>query len=107
MTEAFNHEPILPQVDTDDIAQIMFEDITDPTHKKRWDHFVETNPALAQVVLDKAYHAVNEEDTNIDLTRRLINTITFAVAAIEVALMRRNAEQSSDGRDGEVLPPLV
>lgn len=107
MTEAFNQEPVLPQVNESDLAQILFEDITDPTHKKRWDHFVETNPALARVLLEKTRNAVYEEDTTVDLTKRLIDVITFAMSALEAALMRRNASQSSDDRDGEVLPPLV
>jgi hypothetical protein len=107
MTEAFNQEPILPQVNESDLAQILFEDITDPTHEKRWHHFVETNPALAQILLDKARNAVFEEDTSVDLTKRLINTITFAMSAIEAAMRRQKETESSDDRDGEDLPPSV
>lgn len=107
MTEAFNPEPVLPKVNEDDLAQILFEDITDPTHTERWHHLVETNTDFARVLLEKARNAVYEEDTNVDLTKRLIDVVTFAVSAIEAALVRRNASQSSDDRDDEVLPPLV
>jgi hypothetical protein len=105
MTESFNPEPVLPEVNENDLAQILFEDITDPTHKKRWDHLVETNPTLARVLLEKAHNAVYEEDTSVDLTKRLIDTITFALSAVEAAVARQREAHLSGGRGDEALPP--
>jgi hypothetical protein len=48
-------ESFLPRVDETDLAQILFEDITDPTHRERWRHHSRLNPTLAREILNRAY----------------------------------------------------
>lgn len=104
MTEP-SHESFLPRVDDTDLAQVLFDDITDPTHKKRWDHFRETNPTLARELLARAYLAAHESDTPVDLTRKIINSITFAVSALEMAARRQETDKPIVDGDGEALQP--
>lgn len=105
MSESFPEEPILPQVEEADLAQILYEDITDPLHIKRWAHFVETYPALASIVLERSYIAARDLPTSVEATKKIIDTVTFVISALEAAVRRnKSASPSADGDDATQPP---
>lgn len=105
MSESSPEEPILPQVEEADLAQILYEDITDALHIKRWAHFKETYPALALIVLERSADAARDPATPAEVSQRIINTVTFVVSALETAVRRTRSSHASDDDDGEAQPP--
>lgn len=89
-------ESFLPHVDEADLAQILFEDITDPTHRERWRHHSRTNPVLTREILNRAY-IVNASELNnpLAVTKRIIDSVTFALSAIEAAAKRNHIDDDN------------
>lgn len=89
-------ESFLPHVDEADLARILFEDITDPTHRERWRHHSRLNPTLAREILNRAYIANAEDLQNpLEMTKRIIDSVTFALSAIEAAIKRKHTEDGN------------
>jgi hypothetical protein len=86
-------ESFLPRVDETDLAQILFEDITDPTHRERWRHHSRLNPTLAREILNRAYVMdVRQLQNPLEVTKLIIDSVTFALSAIEAATKRTHTE---------------
>lgn len=97
----------LPKVEQDDILSLVVEDILDANHMERWDHLLQTNPTLANEIRKRA-HIEATQSTHFDVNsvqfqKRIIDTATFAIQALEVATLRQLNKTS----DQEVLPTIV
>lgn len=64
---------------------LVFSDVTDPDHIEDWHEFASTNPELAREILKRAF--IDHRDSP-ETQRRLINTISFAMAALKRAFRR-------------------
>ncbi len=96
MTEAFR-EPILPRVTDDDLSQILFEDVTDPTHIVRWIDFAKTNPELARELLSRAYGDMSTAENDAERVKIALDLLSYAVRALEAAGRRRPSGETIDG----------
>lgn len=95
-------QSFLPKVDESDLAQILFEDITDPTHKERWQRLATTNPELAREILRRAYMYTQHVENPGETTKYIIDNVTFALSALEVALRRTATDKTA-----ELQPPAA
>jgi hypothetical protein len=99
MTEA-RHEPILPRVTESDLSQVMYEDITDPSHLGRWVDFAETNPVLSRYVLDRAFERMKGEMSSDERVKRVIDLLSYVVSALEIAMQHpASDDETIDGED--------
>jgi len=90
------NESFLPRVDETDLARILFEDITDPTHRERWRHHSRLNPVLAREILNRAYTLDARESQNpLEITKRIVDCVTFALSAIEAAAKRQQTDEDN------------
>lgn len=89
-------ESFLPKVSETDLGHVVYDDIVDPTHRERWRHHSRLNPVLAREVLNRAY-TVNSEDLQnpIEVTKRIIDCVTFALSAVEAAAKRNRSEDDT------------
>lgn len=97
MAESLSRSP-LPKVTSEDLAQILFEDITDTSHIKRWHDFAESNPTLAREVLVRAYNQIHHARTDIERVKITVDLLSFAIRALETAQQRI----ANDVDDGDV-----
>jgi hypothetical protein len=81
----------LPRVEEDDLLNLVFEDITDPVHKERWQAFASSNPALTREVLKRAYVAARG---NMELQKIILDAIAYAYAALAAAAIRLSAQEA-------------
>jgi hypothetical protein len=100
----------LPRVEDADFNYLLFEDIVDPTHKARFEHFASQNPALIQEVVRRALtdstdlhrYAKGDSLGMVELQKVIIDTVTFTLGALEAAADREYLVQSmSDDFYGE------
>jgi hypothetical protein len=108
MTDS-DFESRLPRVDNTDLSEALFDRITDESHKKQWEHFARTNPILAREILVRAKTEASLDRNNLDITKRVIDSVSFAVAALELASKRKAAssENTNDGDGVEDPQPLA
>lgn len=98
-------ESFLLHVEEDDIAQVLFEDIIDPSHNARYEHFARTNPKLIQEIMRRAGIAARNtigdqsQKTTIEVQKIIIDSVTFALSALEVAVKRQNSNGGDDDAD--------
>lgn len=112
MTEApKNHG--LPRVEDADFHSVLFEDIVDPTHIARFEHFVSQNPTLIQEIVRRALtdssdlrrYTEGHSLGMVEVQKVIIDNVTFALGALEAAAARESSGQSiSDGVYDEGLP---
>lgn len=99
--ESPNRETRLPPVEESDLLLLMFDDITDADHVTRWKQFAAAHPVLAREVVQRAYIASRDDKLRaspFEIQRKIIDAVTFAVAALEIAVKRsRDAVTSDDG----------
>jgi hypothetical protein len=97
MTEVFSEEPILPRVTPEDLARILFEDVTEPSHIQRWHDFADANPLLARDILERARSQVSTSGKQRELSetqketeqiKAFIDLVSYAVRALEEATKR-------------------
>lgn len=90
-------ESFLSHVEEDDIARVLFEDITDPSHKARYEHFARTNPELTREIMRRAgvaaRNAIGDQGlrTTIEVQKIIIDSVTFALSALETAVKRQSS----------------
>jgi hypothetical protein len=98
------HEPLLPRVEEADLLSLVFEDVTDPTHERRWKEFAATNPHLAAEILKQTFIRSRDlgDASQLEIQKFAIDTVTFVVRAMEQATRRLIA---SDGAGGVVPQP--
>ena len=104
MPEYTGDEIYLPYVSDSDISAALYEDITDPTHRNRLDYFTNLNPDLVHEISRRAYitaHTIlREEDRELISTLRLqkaiVDTVTFALDALEKSLKRKYTSATDD-----------
>jgi len=107
------HNSPLPRVEETDLLNLMFEEIVDPSHSRRWRDLATSNPILARELLRYAHHSIRELQAphSRECEALIISAVTFALCALEHAAIREAApaelEITSVGDDGEVLPPSV
>lgn len=101
---------VLPLVSDTDINYLLFEDIIDPEHKARFEHFAIQNPELLREIARRAYidasslryYSDTRPHLTLDVQKIIIDNITFALSALEVALSREGLrEVTSDAAYGE------
>lgn len=94
--EKLDNQSSLPKVEQADLLALMSEEILDANHMERWDHFSQTNPALAQEILMRAHvestQSAHFDENSAQLQKRIIDTVTFTVRALEAATTRHQAE---------------
>lgn len=98
------HEFLLPRVAESDLLNLVFEDVIDPTHKKRWLAFAQSNKVLAREVLMRV-HVASEGDP--DRQKKMLDEITYVYAALAETALRLSTGRSAIivGDDGEYLQP--
>lgn len=86
----------LPKVEQDDILSLVSEEVSDKNHEKRWDHFTKTNPLLSDEILMRSHTEAKQsahfDENYIQFQTRIMNTVTFALRAMEVANQRQHGE---------------
>lgn len=80
----------LPHVEEGDFLARMMEEVTDPGHLERWQHFSSTNPELMHELLVRA-----QRHESPDVTKVIVDEVTWALGALEQAL-ERTAREASD-----------
>lgn len=84
----------LPLVTIEDICCELYEDVTDPTHRERWKRIQESNPLLLQEIHNRAAKSASASyDHPLEVTRVIVDNVTFALSALEAALARTQREQ--------------
>ena len=105
-----DYESSLPQVEEVDLLELVFEDVTDPSHIYRWERFSSSNPVLAREVLKIAYMQSTQTGekplASVALQKIVIDAISLAINALEIAARRKknksgSATQPSGDADGE------
>ncbi len=95
---ALQHTGSLPVVEEDDLLNLVFDDIADPSHIERWKRFAVSNEVLAREVLKRAVIIATNQRTSHpesgELQKSIIDTITFTMAALEVAMQRTKEEST-------------
>ncbi|HEV7952155.1 MAG TPA: hypothetical protein VGO98_02170 [Candidatus Saccharimonadales bacterium] len=85
----------LPKVEKDDILSLVSEEIFDANHMERWEHFAHTNPTLAGEILSRAHiestQSAHFDENRMQLQKRITDTVTFAIRALEVAALRKHS----------------
>lgn len=87
----------LPHVDEIDLAEVLLEDILDPTHRKRWALYAENNPELMREVLIRADALAQQANSRFDISKGSIDLAMWVMEALETAMRRT----SNDGDGGE------
>ena len=101
MTDA-SSESSLPRVDNTDIASVLLDDILDPSHRGRYEHFANENPDLIREISRRAYIEAYEKIHQdnplslIDLQKMVIDSVTFALSALEIASIRHRDKEEQD-----------
>lgn len=87
-----DNQSLLPKVEQDDILSLVSEEIFDTNHIERWVHVAESNPALAQEILRRAdieaTQSIHFDENRVQFQKRIIDTVTFAIRALERATER-------------------
>ncbi len=84
------YESDLPQVDDTDLSLILFEDITDPTHKARFERFAHGNPVLAREITRRAHIDSRMASGSIEIDSAIINAVSLAIDALDMAAKRES-----------------
>lgn len=92
-----NREPRLPRVEESDLLGLVFEEVIDPAHAEWWKEFAGENPLLARQVLKRAYFDSHDTDgiSSLEIQRRLIDIVSFAMRALKSAAERVRSEQET------------
>ena len=80
----------LPQVDDSDLSLILYEDITDPTHKARFERFAHSNPILAREIIRRAHLDSRIVSGSVEIDSAIINAVSLAIDALESAARRQH-----------------
>jgi hypothetical protein len=92
-------DSMLPHVTEDDLLSLVYEDVLDPYHLKRWKEFATDNPELAREVLKRSWIGARklaaQESDVAQLQKYVIDLVTFSIHALKVA-SQRTPESSSD-----------
>jgi len=100
-------ESLLPRVAESDLLCLVFDDVTDKTHRERWQAFAGSNRVLAREILMRA-HSVS--GANPDIQKKILDEVTYIYAALAVAALRLSGEVQPSivvGDDDEYQQPLV
>lgn len=110
MVSPERHSLSLPRVEETDLLGIVLEEVIDPTHKAWWEQFATENPYLARQVLLRAHNATLEELSSLEVEKRIVDSILFAMRALRAAAERQSIERekqyaTSGGDDDEGRQP--
>ena len=94
------YESFLPKVASDDILSLVFEDVTDTNHTERWLRFAKAHPVLAAEMLGRTL-IESRESTQFDkhtgdLQKRMMDSVVFAINALERAAERTRTGRAAD-----------
>jgi hypothetical protein len=96
----------LPEVEQDDILYLMFDDVTNTDHSERWENFANNHPILAAElrarITNEAKASAEYDKNSEDIRIRMMNTIVFAVNALEQAGRRIKDLQVKTTTNGDV-----
>ncbi len=98
MTDS-EHYPTLPRVTESDILKLVLDDIMESETRAMWKRFADTNPVLANEVLRRA--AIDARSMIMQgeaywptLQALIVDSVTFAVNSMIVALERQREEEA-------------
>ena len=100
MSEQGRHSR-LPQVGETDLNTVLFEDVTDATHAKRWDTVLAAQPALTNEILKRAWDLSRQAKSPHDICRGAIDLGSYVITALELAAER----VATVGDDAASQPP--
>lgn len=94
---------MLPKVEESDLLGLVFEEVIDPTHREWWKEFARDNPLLARQILKRAYFDSQDAEgvSSLEVQRRLVDIVSFAMRALKSAAERARSEQEAIARPGE------
>lgn len=104
------HESFLPRVEPPDLLELVFDDITDPSHDQRWADFYRGNRTLAREILKRISVRAQFDEASLEeraqLNRAVTEAVSYVTAALEAAAKRQREVQSTadDGADDEARP---
>ena len=82
------HKSLLPRVEEEDLLDLIFEDVVEPSHQERWGRIASANSRLAREVLKRSAIAAREERNEPERQKAIIDILTFAIEALERAAIR-------------------
>lgn len=95
-----DRKSLLPEVVRDDLLALVLEEFTDSNHIQRWVTFAEHNRILAQEILERAYVESMQierfREGNTEVQKAIIDTVTFAIRALEIALLRERKQEGDE-----------
>ena len=100
MSEQGRHSR-LPQVGETDLNTVLFEDVTDATHAKRWDTVLAAQPALTNEILKRAWDLSRQAKSPHDICRGAIDLGSYVITVLELAAERA----ATVGDDAASQPP--
>lgn len=90
----------LPEVGDDILSQVLYEEITqDPEGIERWRRFRTTNPSLAHNVWLRAQR---ESGNDPRMVKIALDTVSVAIAGLEIALDRQSEPASTHPMIGQL-----
>lgn len=97
MSEPTRDKSNLPRLTEEDISVALYEEIIDSSHMKRFDYLMRENPVLMREIVRRAYvdaYSIFYIDSTplesaLNLQKVVIDSVTFAVDAIDKTIERR------------------